>query len=145
LFSHRLRIIPVPGPHVSVKPEILARRQCPADSTRDLEKLNLTDAQKEQIHPIVFNLRDATREYDGKIRAASEQLRMMVEGGNFTDESAQPFLKTKTDALMQTELLRLRADAAIIKILTSEQKAQLVLVRERRPPSPPGGGFRPDG
>lgn len=109
------------------------------------EKLNLTDAQKEQIETLHTSSRDAGKEFFEKVRTADEQLRTMVEAGNFNEESARQIISAKTSAMTELELIRLRTDAAIFGILTAEQKAQLVQMKEERPPFPPGkDGFRPE-
>lgn len=109
------------------------------------DKLNLSSAQKEQIEAFRTNSRDAGKEYFEKVRTADEQLRTMVEAGNFNEESARQIISAKTSAQTELELIRLRTDAAIFGILTAEQKAQLAQLKEERPPFPPGdGGFRPE-
>ena len=108
------------------------------------EKLNLTSAQKEQIEAYRTNSRDAGKEYFEKVITADEQLRTMVEAGNFNEENARQIIGAKTSAQTELELIRLRTDAAIFAILTAEQKAQLAQLKEERPPFPPGkDGFRP--
>jgi Spy/CpxP family protein refolding chaperone len=109
------------------------------------EKLNLTSTQKEQIETLHTNSRDAGKEYFEKVRTSDEQLRTMVEDGNFNEESARQIISAKTSAQTELELIRLRTDAAIFGILTAEQKAQLAQMKEERPPFPPGkDGFRPE-
>jgi len=120
-----------PPPHGGLPPHIF-------------EKLNLTSAQKEQIEAFQTNSRDAGKEFFEKVRTADEQLRTMVEAGNFNEESARQIISAKTSAQTELELIRLRTDAAIFGILTAEQKAQLAQLKEERPPFPPGkDGFRP--
>lgn len=111
---------------------------------RTFEALGLSDLQKEQVRAIEFNARDLVREQENKFRRADEQLRMMIESDRFTDDSAQPLIKAKTDAMFQLELVRLRKDAVIMKILTAEQKALLAQFRKQRRLFPPGGGFVSD-
>lgn len=108
-----------------------------------IDQLDLTDAQKEQIHAMEFASREASKEYFGKVRAADDQLRMMIESGNYSEAQARPVLKDKAQNMTELELIRLGTDAAIQKLLTAEQKTQLAQLREKRPPFPPGGGFRP--
>lgn len=109
------------------------------------EKLNLTDAQKQQIEAFRTNSRDAGKEYFEKVGTADEQLRTMVDSGSFNEENARQIISAKTAAQTELELIRLRTDAAIFGILTVEQKAQLAQMKEDRPPFPPGdGGFRPE-
>lgn len=103
--------------------------------------LSLTDSQKEQIRAIEFNSREASKEHFGKIKAADDQLRMMIESGTFTEAQARPIVKDKAQTMTELELIRLGAEAAISKLLTPEQKTQLAQLKEKRPSFPPGGGF----
>lgn len=112
---------------------------------RMLEQLNLTDAQKEQIEAIHTASRGASKENFDKIRTADEQLRTIIESGAFDEAQARTILTTKSEAMIETEIQRLRTDAAIIKILTAEQKTQLEQLKNERPEPPRGGGFRPAG
>ena len=113
-------------------------------SPRVLDKLALTDAQKEQIHVIESNSRDASKEYFDKMRTADEQLRTLTDGGSFSDDAARQILSAKAQAMTEMELIRLRADAAIMQILSVEQKAQLAELKKQRPEFPPQrDGFRP--
>lgn len=107
------------------------------------EKLNLNDTQKEQIKAMEDASHEASREFFGKLRAADEQLRLMIENGNFSADQARPILKDKAQNMTELELIRLGTEAAIQRVLTAEQKTQLAQIREKRPPFPPGGGFRP--
>lgn len=110
-----------------------------------LEKLNLTDAQKEQIEALRTNSRDAGKEFFEKVRTADQQLRTLVESGNFNEENARRILTAKASAQTELELVRLRTDAAVFAVLTADQKAQLAQMKEERPPFPPGeGDFRPE-
>ena len=108
-----------------------------------IEQLNLTDAQKQQIQAFEVNSRDASKEYFEKIRVADEQLRTMVESGSFNEEQARQILNGKSQAMTELELIRLRSDAAILNILTAEQKTLLEQLKQQRPDFR-GGRQRPD-
>ena len=108
-----------------------------------LERINLTDEQREQIGLIKITVRDSSRESENRVRAADEQLRMYVESGGFDPDKVKPIIRAKMEAQTAIELARLAADAEINKLLTTEQKAQLAELRDQRPPTPPGGGFGP--
>jgi Spy/CpxP family protein refolding chaperone len=110
---------------------------------RIFDQLALTDTQKEQIRAIEFNSREASKEHFGKIKAADDQLRMMIDGGTFTEALARPIVRDKAQTMTELELIRLGTEAAINKLLTAEQKTQLAQLREKRPSFPPGGGFGP--
>lgn len=107
------------------------------------DQLGLTTAQKEQIETFETAGREASKEFFGKVRAADEQLRMMMDGGNYSEAQARPLVREKAQAMTEIELIRLGTEAAISKLLTTEQKAQLAQLKEKRPPFPPGGGPRP--
>lgn len=111
---------------------------------RVLEQLNLTDAQKEQIAAIQAASREAGKENFDQVRAADEQLRTMVESGNFDETQARTILNAKAQAMTEAEIARLRTDAAIFKVLTAEQKTQLEQLKQQRPEPPQRGGFRPE-
>ena len=102
-----------------------------------LEQLNLTDSQKQQVHALLQTAHEQAGSYEGTLRQTDDQLRTLVEGASFTDEAASALIKIKTDALAELELIRLRTDAAIYKLLTADQRAQLLQLRPQRPPMPP--------
>ncbi len=68
----------------------------------------------------------------------------MIESGSFNEEKARQILTAKSSAMTELELIRLRTDAAIFSILTTDQKAQFARLKTERPPMPPRKGFRPD-
>lgn len=108
---------------------------------RLLEQLNLTDAQKEQIQALEINSRDAAKGNFEKVRGFDEQLKTPVESGNFNEDQARQILSDKAKAMTEMEIVRLRTDAAVFKILTTEQKAQLEQLKQQRPDF--GCGARP--
>jgi Spy/CpxP family protein refolding chaperone len=109
-----------------------------------LEELNLSDQQKQQIRVFVDKARSDSEQYFEEMKASDAQLRILVESGNFSEEKARQILNNKSQIVTEMEIIRLRADAAILNLLTAEQKTRLAQLRERRPPTPPGGGFRPN-
>ncbi len=109
-----------------------------------IEQLNLTDAQKEQIQSLEQGSRDSSKVYFDTIRASDEQLRSLSDSGNFNETGARQILNTKSQALIEMEIIHLRTDAAILKILTAEQKAQLEKLKQQHLPMPPPDGFRPN-
>lgn len=111
---------------------------------RMLEQLNLTDAQKEQINAIQTASRDVSKDNFDKVRGYDEQLKTLVEGGSFDEAQARTILNAKAQLMVEHDLVRLRTDAAIYKILTAEQKAQLEQLKQQRPEPPPRGDFRPE-
>lgn len=111
---------------------------------RSLEALNLTDAQKQQAQSLMEKARASSEQYFEELKTSDEQLKVLVESENFSEEKARQILANKTQVQTEMELIRLKTDAAILNLLTAEQKTQLAQLREKRPQVPPGGGFRPN-
>lgn len=109
-----------------------------------LERLDLTDEQKQQIEAIHAASREASKANFDKMRGFDEQLRKAIEGGNFDEAQTRQILTEKAQVQIELEISRLRADAAVLKILTAEQKAQLEQLKQERREPPMRGGFRPD-
>lgn len=107
-----------------------------------LEKLNLTDAQKEQIKTLEENSRTASKNNFEQIRTYDEQLKTMLDGGIFDEDQARQILTGKAQIMTEMQIARLKTDFAIRNILTAEQKAQLETLKQQRPEMP--RGFRPD-
>lgn len=107
-----------------------------------LDQLNLTDAQKTQITALQADARTASQTYFETIRTADTQLQTLVESGSFSEATARQILATKTQAQVELEIIRLKADAAIYNLLTAEQRTLLATLKAQHP-GPPRGG-RPD-
>ena len=102
------------------------------------DQLDLTESQRDLIDAVRISLRDASREQEIKVRNADEQLRAMIAADAYTAEKATPVLRAKAEALTEIELFRLAGEVEIRKVLTTEQKAKLAQLAERRPPPPDG-------
>ena len=105
-----------------------------------LNQLNLTAAQIEQIETLRSTSRAVGEEFSGKIRQADEQLRGLVESGNFNESQARQILGEKANAMTEMELVRLQTDTAIYNLLTGEQKTKLDTLKSERPPGRPERG-----
>jgi Spy/CpxP family protein refolding chaperone len=113
-----------------------------------LEKLNLSDQQKEQIKTLEDAARADSKAYFDKLKGFDEQLRTIADAGEaFNEEAARQILNGKAQVMTELELIRLKTGAAIKNLLTAEQKTQLEQLKLQRPEPPRGGrgaGFRPD-
>ncbi len=103
---------------------------------RLLEQLDLTDAQKEQIGKLHEESRADSQTHFDKIKVVQEQLKGAVEKGNFNESLVRQIIAQKTQAMTELEIIRLRTDAAIYKILTAEQIARLRVLEKQRPEFP---------
>lgn len=111
---------------------------------RMLDELSLTDRQKEQVRALADKARTDSEQFFEELKTADAQLRLLVESGNFDEEKARGILNNKSQVAVELELIRLRTDAAILNLLTAEQKTQLAQLKEKRPQTPPVGGFKPN-
>ncbi|MGI8788932.1 MAG: Spy/CpxP family protein refolding chaperone [Pyrinomonadaceae bacterium] len=111
---------------------------------RLLDQLNLTDAQKEQIGKLHDKAKADSQTYFDKLKFADEQLKTMMDGGSFDETQARQIVSQKASAMIELEIIRLRTDAAILNLLTAEQKTQLETLKNQRPQFSPRGNFRPE-
>ncbi|HQU82436.1 MAG TPA: Spy/CpxP family protein refolding chaperone [Pyrinomonadaceae bacterium] len=111
---------------------------------RILEQIGLTDAQKTQIQTLLENSRSASQSYFEKLRGFDEQIRSLAESKTFDETQARAILKEKADVQIELDLIRLKTDAAVLAVLTTEQLAKLETLKQQRPEFPPRGEFRPD-
>ncbi len=111
---------------------------------RMLSRLNLTDAQKEQIRNLHEGARTASEAHMEKARAAQDQLKAVVEAATFDEAAARSLLAVKSQAMIEMDVIRLRTDSAIYNLLTAEQKTQLEKLKQERPEFHRRGGPRPD-
>lgn len=109
---------------------------------RMFEELNLSDEQKTQIKTLMDNARTASEQYHEKIRSSHDQMKSIIEASAFNEEQARQILNAKAQAETEIEIIHLRTESAIYKLLTVEQKTQLEQLKQKRPEFPRGGEFR---
>lgn len=100
---------------------------------KTFHRLNLSDAQREQIFqirheqaPELFKLRTAER-------TARAQLRDVGRAASFDDVAAQKAAKDLGEAQGQLALMRVQSRAKTMAVLTDDQRAQLAKFRTHRP------------
>ena len=104
-----------------------------------LDKLNLTDAQTQQIKTLQDAARAGSKENFDKIKTFDDQLKAMIDGGTFNEEQARQILTGKAVVMTELEIARIKTDIAVKNILTAEQKAQLETLKQQRPDFGRGG------
>lgn len=101
---------------------------------RFAEKLNLTDAQKEQMKQIAARHRESTK-------ALREQMRQsrgggadagLLSGGTFNESAVRSAAQARANAQVEMEVARARMMSEMYAVLTPEQKAQLATERQQR-------------
>jgi Spy/CpxP family protein refolding chaperone len=94
-------------------------------------RLNLTQAQRDQIRALREAQRNDTRALGEKMRAARQQLREVMR----TDPPDEAAVRAAAEAVAAIEVdhaaLRARSRAQFMKVLTPEQQAQMKEARAR--------------
>ena len=106
-----------------------------------LDKLNLTDAQKQQIKTLMDNARTASKSQFDKLRGFDDELKTVADAASFNEDAARQILTAKAQVMTELEIVHLKTDIAIKNILTAEQKTQLEQLKLQRPDF--GRGQRP--
>ncbi len=106
-----------------------------------LDKLNLTDAQKQQIQTLQETARSTSKDNFAKIKTYDDQLKAMTDSGTFNEDQARQILNAKAQIMTEVEIVHLKTDAAIKNLLTADQKTQLETLKQQRPDF---GHGRPD-
>jgi protein CpxP len=98
---------------------------------RMFSRLNLTDAQKEQMKQINQNFRDRTKSLHDELRAKHQELRQLQSGATFDEALATQ--KLTEIASVQSKLMgeRFKLRQEMTSILTPEQKTQFEQLREQ--------------
>lgn len=94
-------------------------------------RLNLTDAQKEQLRQIAGRYRqnfEGQREREGSRRGGSDPF----AGGTFDEAAVRAAAQARANAQVEREVAHARMMHEMYNVLTSEQKAQLAAERQQR-------------
>lgn len=99
---------------------------------RFAEKLNLTDAQKEQMKQIAARFEESTkalREQSGEKRGDGFDA---LGGGTFNEAAVRAAAQARANARVEMEVAHARMMYEMYNVLTPEQKAQLAAERQQR-------------
>ncbi len=96
---------------------------------RFAEKLNLTDAQKEQMRQIAARYRqnDKAQPERGERRGGFD----MFNGGTFDEAAVRAAAQARANAQVEREVAHARMMSEMYNVLTAEQKAQLAAERQQ--------------
>ena len=97
------------------------------------EKLNLTDAQKEQMSQIRARFNESTkalREHSREGRGGGDF--DALKDGTFNESAVRAAAQARANAQVEMEVARARMMSEMYNVLTPEQKAQLAADRQQR-------------
>jgi Spy/CpxP family protein refolding chaperone len=101
-------------------------------SQRWLRRLNLTEAQRDQVFRIMHDSAPAMREQMKIVRGASQALREAALSGNFDRGRARQAADAQAKAMSELALMRAERMSQVVAILTPEQRQRLEQSRQRR-------------
>lgn len=99
---------------------------------RFAEKLNLTDAQKEQMRQIAARFRESTKALRQQERGRERDGFDAFKGGTFDEAAVRAAAQQRANAQVEFEVARARMMYEMYNVLTPEQKAQLAQERQQR-------------
>lgn len=97
---------------------------------RFAEKLNLTDAQKEQMKQIAARYREAAKAQRRQGREERGGLDLF-KGGTFDEAAVRAAAQARANAQVEREVTHARMMFEMYNVLTPEQKAQLAAERQQ--------------
>jgi protein CpxP len=97
---------------------------------RLLRRLDLTEAQRDQVFKIFHDQAPAMREQMKVARRASQELRQASLSPNFDRARARQIADTQAKALSEVALMRADNMSRVVAILTPDQRSKLQQLRE---------------
>jgi protein CpxP len=99
---------------------------------RFAEKLNLTDAQKQQMQQIAAKYRESGRAMRQQNRGERRGGFDPLQDGTFNEAAVRAAAQARANAQVEREVMRARMMSEMFAVLTAEQKAQLAAERQQR-------------
>lgn len=100
---------------------------------RFLRRLDLTEAQRDQVFKIFHEQAPAMRERMKAARTAQQELRKAALSPSFDVARARQLADTAAKAHAEVALMRAEGMSKVVALLTPEQRAKLEQARERGP------------
>ncbi len=94
------------------------------------KKLNLTDAQKKQVHTIIAEEREKIKPLVQQLKAGRDQLNALRNSGPFDEAKVRSIAKGQADTLIELIVVKERMKSRIYGLLTPEQRVKAEQIRE---------------
>jgi Spy/CpxP family protein refolding chaperone len=98
---------------------------------RFAEKLNLTDAQKQQMQQIAAKYRESSKAMRQQNRGERRGGGFDALNGTFNEAAVRAAAQARANAQVEREVMRARMMSEMYAVLTAEQKAQLAAERQQ--------------
>jgi periplasmic protein CpxP/Spy len=99
-----------------------------------LRDLDLTQDQVQQLKALRDAARTASDPYEEQVGKAEKGIREAIESASFDEDAVRTLATAQSKAIAELRIIQARTDAAILKLLTAEQREQLKAMRPPRPP-----------
>ena len=96
------------------------------------EKLNLTDAQKEQMKQISTRFHESMKSMHEQSREGHDSEMGFLNGGTFDEAAVRTAAQARANQHVEMEVARARMMSEMFAILTPEQKAQVIAEHKAR-------------
>jgi Spy/CpxP family protein refolding chaperone len=97
-----------------------------------LRGLNLTEAQRQQVHTLMQQSREQNRDLASRLRQAREAHRTATEAIPFNEQTIRSAMQALVDAETEAAVARAKLRADILALLTPEQQAQAAKLKAER-------------
>jgi Spy/CpxP family protein refolding chaperone len=95
-------------------------------------RLDLTDAQQAQAKQIMAKEKPTLQPLFQQLAETRHQLRQFEESGNFDEAQVRDVAVQQSRTLTELTVQKVRIEAELVTILTSDQKAKLTQIMDRR-------------
>lgn len=106
----------------------------PGGEDRLFDRLNLSDAQKQQIKALRDKQRTDAEQYHEQLRSTHEQMRALVEAAAFDETAVRALAAQEAQIATELHVVEARTGNAIFNTLTAEQKTKLAELHKTRGP-----------
>ena len=101
---------------------------------RRLDRLGLSAAQWDQVDSILEGARAAAEPYRERLRASRDAIRDAVQADVFAEAAVRTLAASEADATVEIAVIDARAQSAIYRVLTTEQRDRLAKLTTAPPP-----------
>lgn len=101
-----------------------------------LFELDLSATQIGQIKRLQDEARTASQPYEEQLRQVEDSLRTATRQATFAEDAVRTLLASEVKPMTELRVIRARTDAAIWRLLTTDQQAALAQMQQH-PPRPP--------
>jgi len=97
-------------------------------------RLGLTPAERDQIDALLEQARAEAEPYHAELAATRDAMREAVQADVFDEAAVRTLAVSQADATIEIAVIDARAQSAIYRVLTVEQRARMAKLTSQAPP-----------